>query len=394
MDKQTISSVDVRGKRVLMRVDFNVPINENGEITDDKRIKAALPSIQHLIDNEAKVVLMSHFGRPKGKVVDSMKMDPIGIRLGELLGKSITKLDDCIGATVESAVKNMVNGDIILLENLRFHKEEEANDVEFAKQLASLGELYVNDAFGTAHRAHASTAGVAEYLPAVAGFLMEKELKFLGQAVGKPRRPFVAILGGAKVQDKIRVIESLLNKVDTLIIGGGMAYTFLQAQGYEIGKSLLDAERVNFCKEILKQAKDKNVEILLPIDVVVADSFAADAKSKTTAADSIPSDWQGLDIGPKTIALFNEAITKAATVVWNGPMGVFEWSQFATGTNEIANAMANSDAITIIGGGDSAAAVEQAGLADKITHVSTGGGASLEFLEGRELPGVAVLNDK
>ncbi|NMB37964.1 MAG: phosphoglycerate kinase [Firmicutes bacterium] len=394
MNKKMIRDVDVKGKRVLMRVDFNVPMNENGEIVDDKRITAALPSIEYLIENEAKVILMSHFGRPKGQVVESMRMDPIATHLAKLLDKPVKKLDDCIGEEVQNAVNKMKNGDVILLENVRFHQEEEANDQAFAKQLAALGDVYVNDAFGTSHRAHASTAGVAQYLPAAAGFLMEKELEFLGQAVNNPKRPFLAILGGAKVKDKIAVIESLLNKVDILIIGGGMAYTFLKAKGYEVGNSLLDKERVEFCRGIMQQAEAKNVKLLLPVDVVAAKEFAADAENKIVAADNIPGNWQGLDIGPKTISLFSEAINEAATVVWNGPMGVFEWPAFASGTNNIAEALAKSKAITIIGGGDSAAAVEQAGLAHEITHVSTGGGASLEFLEGKELPGVASLNDK
>lgn len=394
MNKKMIQDVDVKGKRVLMRVDFNVPMNDQGEITDDKRITAALPSIQYLVEQGAKVILMSHFGRPKGKVVDSMRMDPIAEHLGRLLGKTVIKVDDCIGPEVEAKAAEMQDGDVMLLENVRFYAEEEANDPEFAKKLAALGDVYVNDAFGTAHRAHASTEGVAHYLPAVAGFLMEKELKFLGGAVNDPKRPFVAILGGAKVQDKIAVIESLLNKVDTLIIGGGMAYTFLKAKGYEIGKSLLDADRIDFSRTIMEQAEAKGVKLLLPVDIVVAKEFAADAENKVVAADQIPADWEGLDIGPKTVELFSEAVKSAATVVWNGPMGVFEWEAFANGTKQVAQAMAESDAITIIGGGDSAAAVEQAGLAEKMTHVSTGGGASLEFLEGKELPGVAALNDK
>ena len=394
MNKKMIQDVDVKGKRVLMRVDFNVPMNDQGEITDDKRITAALPSIQYLIEHGAKVILMSHFGRPKGQVVHSLRLDPVAKRLGELLGKAVIKVDDCIGPEVEAKVYEMQDGDVMLLENVRFYPEEEANDPEFAKKLAALGDLYVNDAFGAAHRAHASTEGVAKYLPAVAGFLMEKELKFLGAAVNDPKRPFVAILGGAKVKDKIAVIESLLNKVDTLIIGGGMAYTFLKAKGYEIGKSLLDEERIDFCREIMQQAEAKGVKLLLPVDVVIANEFAADAEHKVVAADQIPADWEGLDIGPKTVELFSEAVKTAATVVWNGPMGVFEWEAFANGTTQIAKALAESDAITIIGGGDSAAAVEQANLADKMTHVSTGGGASLEFLEGKELPGEAALNDK
>lgn len=394
MNKKMIQDVDVQNKRVLMRVDFNVPMNDQGEITDDKRIAAALPSIEYLIEQGAKVVLMSHFGRPNGEVVDSMRMDPIAKHLGSLLNKTVVKADDCVGPSATEAVANMKSGDVVLLENVRFHKEEEANDLEFARQLAALGDVYVNDAFGTAHRAHASTAGVAQYLPAVAGFLMEKELQFLGGAVENPKRPFVAILGGAKVKDKIAVIESLLDKVDTLIIGGGMAYTFLKAKGYEVGNSLLDKERVDFCKEIMTTAASKNVDILLPVDIVVAKEFAVDAENKVVNADQIPADWEGLDIGPKSIELFNKAINEAATVVWNGPMGVFEWENYAKGTNGVAAALAASSGITIIGGGDSAAAVEQANLADKMSHVSTGGGASLEFLEGKELPGVAALNDK
>lgn len=394
MKKKMIQDIDVTGKRVLMRVDFNVPLNDQGEITDDKRITAALPSITYLLEKGAKVILMSHFGRPKGQVVDSMRMDPIAKRLAELLGKPVVKVNDCIGSEAQSAVAKMGNGDVVLLENVRFHQEEEANDPEFAQKLAALGDLYVNDAFGTAHRAHASTEGVAKYLPAVAGFLMEKELEFLGNAVNDPKRPFVAILGGAKVKDKIAVIESLLDKVDSLIIGGGMAYTFLKAKGYEVGNSLLDEERVEFCRGIMAQAEAKNVKILLPLDIVVAKEFDIDAEFKIVAADQIPADWEGLDIGPQTVELFSEVIKNAATVVWNGPMGVFEWPAFSNGTTGVANAMASSDAITIIGGGDSAAAVEKGNLADKMSHVSTGGGASLEFLEGKELPGVAALNDK
>ena len=393
MAKMTVRDVDVYNKRVLMRADFNVPMRD-GEISDDKRIRAALPTIEYLREKGAKVILMSHFGRPKGKVVDEYRLDPIAARLGELLGVSVLKLNDCIGEEAEAAVNKMQPGDVILLENVRFYAEEEKNDPEFARKLAVLGDVYVNDAFGTAHRAHASTEGVAKYLPAVSGFLMEKELEFLGGAVDNPKRPFVAILGGAKVKDKIAVIEALLNKVDTLIIGGGMAYTFLKAQGYEIGNSLLDEERLDFCREILAKAEEKGVKLLLPVDVVVAKEFAADAEHKVVPADEIPADWEGLDIGPKTIELFKDAVKDAATVVWNGPMGVFEFEAFARGTNAVAEALAESDAITVIGGGDSAAAVEQAGLADKMTHVSTGGGASLEFLEGKVLPGVAELNDK
>jgi len=393
MAKLTVRDVDVYNKRVLMRVDFNVPMVD-GKITDDKRIRAALPTIQYLREKGAKIILMSHFGRPKGKVVDEFRLDPIAARLSELMGAPVAKVNDCIGDEPAAAINKMQPGDVILLENVRFYPEEEKNDPEFARKLADLGDIYVNDAFGAAHRAHASTEGVAKYLPAVSGFLMERELEFLGGAVNNPKRPFVAILGGAKVKDKIAVIESLLQKVDTLILGGGLAYTFLKAQGYEIGRSLLDEERLDFCREILAKAKEKGVKLLLPVDVVVAKEFAADAEHKIVDATAIPADWEGLDIGPKTVELFKDAIKDAATVVWNGPMGVFEFEAFAKGTNAIAQALAESNAITIIGGGDSAAAVEQAGLADKMTHVSTGGGASLEFLEGKELPGVAALNDK
>ncbi|MDI9413558.1 MAG: phosphoglycerate kinase [Bacillota bacterium] len=393
MAKKTILDLDVQGKKVLMRVDFNVPM-QDGVITDDKRIRAALPSIQHLIKEGGKVILMSHFGRPKGKVVAELRLDPIAKRLGELLGQPVQKVDDCIGPDVAKVADALEPGEVLVLENVRFYAEETDNDPEFAKNLASIADLYVNDAFGTAHRAHASTEGVAQYLPAVSGFLMEKELEFLGGAVENPKRPFVAILGGAKVQDKIAVIESLLSKVDYLIIGGGMAYTFLKAQGYEIGNSLLDADRLEFCREIIEKAKSANVELALPEDIIVAKEFAADAENKVVAATEIPADWEGLDIGPKTTENFSQIVKQAGTVVWNGPMGVFEFEAFAAGTKGVAEAMANSSAITIIGGGDSAAAVEQMGLADKMTHVSTGGGASLEFLEGKTLPGVAALNDK
>ncbi len=392
MAKKTVRDIDVQNKRVLMRCDFNVPM-QDGKITDDKRIRAALPTIKYLIEKGAKVILMSHLGRPKGKFVDEFRLDPVAERLSELLEKPVTKVNDCIGDEPQAAVDKMQPGDVVLLENVRFYAEEEKNDPEFAKKLASFGDIYVNDAFGTAHRAHASTEGVAKYLPAVSGFLMEKELQFLGSAVEEPKRPFVAILGGAKVKDKIAVIESLLQKVDTLIIGGGMAYTFLKSKGYEIGNSLLDEERLDFCREVLAKAEEAGVKFLLPVDVVVAKEFAADAEHKVVPADQIPADWEGLDIGPETIELFKSAIAEAGTVVWNGPMGVFEFPAFAKGTNSIAQALAESNAVTVIGGGDSAAAVEQAGLADKMTHVSTGGGASLEFLEGKVLPGVAALND-
>lgn len=393
MPKKTIADVNVKGKRVLMRVDFNVPM-QDGVITDDKRIRAALPSIRHLLDQGGKVILMSHFGRPKGAVNETMRLDPIALRLGELLGQPVRKVSDCIGPEVESAVAALKEGEVLVLENVRFYAEEEKNDPEFSKKLASVGDIFVNDAFGTAHRAHASTTGVADYLPAVSGFLMEKELEFLGDALSEPKRPFVAILGGAKVKDKIGVIEALLHKADTLVIGGGMAYTFFKAQGYEIGNSLLDADRLDFARDILVKAKEKGVEILLPVDIVVGKEFKADTEHKVVDYREIPAGWEGLDCGPNSIKLFSEVVKKAGTVVWNGPMGVFEMEAFAAGTRGLAEALADSPAISIIGGGDSAAAVEQMGLADKMTHVSTGGGASLEFLEGKVLPGVAALNDK
>lgn len=393
MSKKTIADVNVQGKRVLMRVDFNVPM-QDGVITDDKRIRAALPSIRHLLDQGGKVILMSHFGRPKGAVNDTMRLNPIAERLGELLSQPVRKVDDCIGPEVESAVAALREGEVLVLENVRFYPEEEKNDPEFAKKLASLGDIFVNDAFGTAHRAHASTTGVAAYLPAVSGFLMEKELEFLGGALDDPKRPFVAILGGAKVKDKIGVIEALLNKADTLIIGGGMAYTFFKAQGYEIGNSLLDPERLDFARDIMVKAKEKGVELLFPVDIVVGKERSADTEYKVVDYREMPAQWEGLDSGPKTTKLFSEVVKKAGTVVWNGPMGVFEMEAFAAGTQGLAEALAESSAISIIGGGDSAAAVEQMGLAGKMTHVSTGGGASLEFLEGKVLPGVAALNDK
>lgn len=394
MNKKTVKDIDVAGKRVLVRVDFNVPLDENRNITDDRRIQAALPTINYLLDKGAKVILMSHLGRPKGTAVAKYSLTPAAERLEELLDLPVTKMGDCIGEMVQGAVMGMPIGHVVMLENVRFYPQEEKNDLDFAKQLASLGEVYVNDAFGSAHRAHASTEGVAHFLPAVAGFLMQKELDYLGKAISNPERPFLAILGGAKVADKIPVIDNLLEKVDELIIGGGMAYTFFKAQGYEIGKSLLDEAGVELAKNAMRKAKDKGVKLYLPEDVVVATEFKEDAESKVVSADHIPADWMGMDIGPKSIAKFSEAIKKARTVVWNGPMGVFEMPRFAVGTKAIAEAMAESGATTIVGGGDSAAAVEQMGFADKMSHVSTGGGASLEFLEGKTLPGVAALEDK
>jgi 3-phosphoglycerate kinase len=393
MQKKTIKDIDVKGKRVLVRVDFNVPTDDSGNITDDRRIRSAVPTIQYLVDQGAKVVLMSHFGRPKEPFDPQFKVDRMAERLAEIMGRPVLKLDDCIGEEVEAKVAAMKEGDIILLENVRFYKDTK-NDPEFSEKLAKLGEIFVNDAFGAAHRAHSSTYGVAQHLPAVAGFLMQKEIEVMGKALANPERPFVAILGGAKVSDKIGVIENLLTKVDTLLIGGGMAYTFLKAKGYEIGNSLLEEDKIDLAKELMEKAEKSNVKLLLPLDNVVADRFAADAETQVVASTSIPAGWEGLDIGPKTRELFASEIKKAKTVVWNGPMGVFEMEPFAAGTKAVAMALAECDGTTIVGGGDSAAAVEQLGFADKVTHVSTGGGASLEFLEGKELPGVAALNDK
>ncbi len=395
MNKLSINDIEVKGKRVLVRVDFNVPVDEEGRITDDRRIRAALPTIENLSRRGARVILVSHFGRPKGTVNPKYRMDNIARRLEELSGKKVVKVDDCIGPEVKSRVDALSDGDLLLLENVRFYKEEEANDPEFARELASLAEIYVNDAFGTAHRAHASTAGVTAYLqPAVAGLLLEKELSVMGKALENPERPFIAILGGAKVGDKLGVITNLLEKVDCLLIGGGMAYTFLKAKGFEVGRSLLDAERVDFAREKMAAAESKGVKLLLPSDVVVADRIKEPTVRRVVSVEAIPADLEGLDIGPETIERYTAEIAKARTVIWNGPLGVFEEPAFAEGTREIALALAASTGTTIIGGGDSAAAVEQFGLADKMTHISTGGGASLEFLEGKELPGVAALTDK
>jgi phosphoglycerate kinase len=389
LTKKTVRDLNVNGKRVLVRGDFNVPL-ENGQITDDRRITEALPTIRHLVDGGAVVILASHLGRPKG-VTPEFSLAPVAARLTELLGKDVPLLSDSVGPEVEARVKEAKPGDVLLLENVRFHPEEEKNDPEYAKQLASLADLYVNDAFGTAHRAHASTEGVAHILPGAAGFLIEKEVEHLSKAVDEPGRPFVAIMGGAKVKDKIALIDNLLPKVDTLIIGGGMAYTFLKAKGYEIGESLLDATNVEYAGQLLKTQGDK---IVLPEDLVVTSEFAADAPSETVAADAIPADKMGLDIGPKTREKFAAIIKGAGTVLWNGPVGVFEMDAFANGTKAVAQALAESEGVTIVGGGDSAAAVEKFDLADKMSHVSTGGGASLEFLEGKPLPGIAALQDK
>ncbi len=393
--KKTVKDVDVRSRRVLVRVDYNVPLDAQGNVSDDKRITASLPTINYLLEQGARIILCSHLGRPKGEVKKEFSLAPVAKRLKELLpGVNIYFASDCIGEEAERKAAALKDGEILLLENLRFHKEEEKNDPEFAKKLASLAEIYVNDAFGTVHRAHASTAGVAAYLPAVAGFLIGKELSIMGGALENPERPFVAILGGAKVADKIGVITNLLNKCDTLLIGGGMAYTFFKAMGYEIGDSLLDAESIDLAKQLMETAKEKGVKLLLPVDTVVAKAFAADAEHMTVASNAIPAGWQGLDIGEKTRELFAAEIKNAKTVIWNGPMGVFEFPEFAKGTEAVAKACAECGGTTIIGGGDSASAVKKLGYADKMTHISTGGGASLEFLEGKVLPGVAALNDK
>jgi len=385
--KKTIRDVDVHGKRVLVRCDFNVPI-ENGAITDDRRIRESLPTIRELLNRGAAVILMSHFGRPEGKDL-KYSLKPVAVRLGELLGREVRFAPDCVGESVRQIAESLKPGDLLLLENVRFHEAETKNDPEFARQLALLADLYVNDAFGSAHRAHASTEGVAHYLPAVAGFLMEKEIQYLGRALEDPNRPFVAVLGGAKVSDKIQVVENLLPKVDALLIGGGMAFTFLRAKGYEIGRSLLDAESIDFVNSVLVEDSQK---ILLPSDVVVADSIESES-GEEVGVTAIPADKIGLDIGSVTAAEFAAKIENAGTVVWNGPMGVFEKEPFAKGTKAIAEAMARCQGVTIVGGGDTAAAVEKFGLADRMTHVSTGGGASLELLEGKELPGVAALLD-
>jgi phosphoglycerate kinase len=391
MDKKTVRDVDVKGKRVVVRVDFNVPLKD-GAVADDRRIRAALPTIQYLLDQGAAVALMSHLGRPKGEPKPEFRMDPVADRLSQLLGTRVTKLDDCVGPKVESAVEAMKPGDVILLENTRFNPGETKNDPALADGLATLGEVYVNDAFGTAHRAHASTAGVAQHLPAVAGFLMEKELNYLGRALADPKRPFLAILGGAKISDKIGVIQNLLAQVDSLLIGGGMANTFFKAQGLSVGDSLVEDEALDAARELLDSAGDR---LVLPVDCVVADRFDADADAKVVPVDQVSDGWRILDIGPASVAHFSNRLAAAKTVVWNGPMGVFEFPRFAEGTFAVARALAGlKDATTIIGGGDSAAAVEQSGLADKMSHISTGGGASLEFLEGKELPGVAALMDK
>ncbi len=400
MSKKTLanlSSSDLAGKQVLVRADFNVPLNQQQQITDDTRIRAALPTIQELVSKGAKVILCSHLGRPKGGVEEKLRLTPVAQRLSELLGQEVLKCDDCVGEAVKTTVESMQNGQVALLENVRFHAEEERNDPEFAKQLASVADLYVNDAFGTAHRAHASTEGVTHYLqPAVAGFLIEKELQYLQNAIENPQRPLAAIIGGSKVSSKIGVIETLLEKVDKLLIGGGMVFTFFKARGLNVGKSLVEEDKLELAKSLEAKAKERGVTLLLPTDIVIADNFAEDANSKTVSVEEIPDGWMGLDIGPDSVKTFKDALMDCKSVIWNGPMGVFEFDKFAVGTEAIAKSLAeltHQGTSTIIGGGDSVSAVEKVGIADQMSHISTGGGASLELLEGKELPGIVALDD-
>ena len=394
LNKKTVEDIDVAGKRVLVRCDFNVPFDAEGNIADPKRIDEALKTIKYLVDHKARVILCSHLGRPKGEFNMKYSLAPVAKYLSQALGQEVKMAKDVVGESAKSIAASLQDGEVELIENVRFHKEEEKNDPAFAKELASLAEIYVNDAFGTAHRAHASTAGVADYLPAVCGYLIQKEITIMGGALTEPKRPFVAILGGAKVSDKIGVITNLLEKVDTLIIGGGMAYTFMNALGYSIGTSICEADKVEQAKDMMAKAKEKGVKFLIPVDNMVGTEYKPDTEHKVVDSDKIPDGWMGLDIGPKTSAMFADAVKGAGTVVWNGPMGVSEWENFAAGTIAVAKAVAESGAISIIGGGDSAAAVEKLGFAEKMTHISTGGGASLEFLEGKILPGIACLNDK
>ena len=391
MNKKTVRDIDLKNKKVLVRCDFNVPLDENKNITDNRRIVGALPTIKYLLENNCKVILCSHLGRPKGQVKKEFSLAPVAKELSKLLGREVKLAEDIIGPSAKELTSNMQNGEIVLLENVRFDTREEANDEEFAKELASMAEIYVNDAFGTAHRAHSSTAGVAKFLPAVAGFLMEKEINFLGTTLENPERPFMAILGGKKVSDKIGVIDSLLEKVDTLIIGGGMAYTFFKAMGYNVGNSICELDKLDLATSLMEKAKAKGVKLMLPIDTKVGKEFKEDTESKTVSYKEIPDGWEGFDIGAETIKMYEEELAKAKTVIWNGPVGLFEFDQFAIGTNSIAKFLGDT---TIIGGGDSAAAIEKLGIGDKFTHISTGGGASLEFLEGKKLPGVEGLLDK
>lgn len=393
MSKKSVKDIDIKGKRVLCRVDFNVPL-EKGIITDDTRIRASLPTISYMVNQGAKVILLSHLGRPKGQVKEELRLDPVAKRLGELLNQKVYKTDEALGEQVQKQVQELKEGEVLLLENIRFYPEEEQNDPHFAKQLAELGEVYVNDAFGVAHRAHASTEGVARFLPAVAGLLMQQELEVLGGALAQPKRPFTAIIGGAKVKDKISVMENLLDKVDYLLIGGGMANTFVKAEGYSVGRSLLEEDKVALARALLDKAKASNIQFFIPEDCVVADRFAQDAQTKVVPIDQIPEEWQVLDIGPKTVDKYRKIILQSNLVIWNGPMGVFELDPFAWGTKSIATALADCNGTTIVGGGDSAAALKKCGLTDAIDHISTGGGASLELMEGKILPGVAVLDDR
>ena len=394
MNKKTVKDIDLKEKKVFVRCDFNVPMDENRNITDNTRIVGALPTIKYLLEQNCKLILASHLGRPKGEFKPEYSLAPVAKELSNLLGKEVIMANDVVGEDATSKASNLKEGEILLLENVRFHKEETENEPEFSKKLASMAEVFVNDAFGTAHRAHSSTTGIASYLPAVSGFLIEKELKFLGNAVNNPERPFVAILGGAKVSDKIGVIDSLLEKVDTLMIGGGMAYTFFKAQGYEVGNSICEMDKLDLARTAMEKAKQKGVKLMLPVDTKIGKEFKADTESKTVKYTEIPADWEGFDIGAETIKMFSDELRNAKTVIWNGPLGLFEFDQFAIGTNEIAKVLSEIDATTIIGGGDSAAAVKKAGLEDKMTHISTGGGASLEFLEGKKLPGIEALMDK
>lgn len=394
MNKKTVKDINLEGKKVFVRCDFNVPMNENQEITDNTRIVAAIPTIKYLLEQNCKIILASHLGRPKGEIKPELSLKPVAKEISRILGKEVIMANDVVGEDAKSKAENLKEGEIMLLENVRYHKEETDNDAEFAKKLASMAEIFVNDAFGAAHRAHASTTGIADYIPGVSGFLIEKELTVLGNAINNPERPFMAILGGAKVSDKIGVIDSLLDKVDTLMIGGGMAYTFFKAQGYEVGNSICEVDKIDLALRAMEKAKQKGVKLLLPVDTKIGKEFKPDTESKTVDWTEIPEGWEGFDIGQKTIEMFKEELKNAKTVIWNGPVGLFEFDQFAIGTNEIAKALADLDATTIIGGGDSGAAVEKAGLADKMSHISTGGGASLEFLEGKKLPGIECLQDK
>ncbi|HUT64718.1 MAG TPA: phosphoglycerate kinase [Spirochaetota bacterium] len=394
INKKTIRDVDLHGKRVIMRVDFNVPLDSKGRITDDTRIRAALPTIEHVMNQDTKLVLMSHLGRPKGQVKEDLRLEPVGKRLSELLGKEVIVCRDSIGEETQKIISGMQNGDVAILENLRFHKEEEANDPKFAEGLAAYADVYVNDAFGTAHRAHASTEGIAKLLPAYAGFLMEKEMNFLGKLLYSPEHPYIAIIGGAKVSTKIGVLEKLIDRVDVLIIGGGMCYTFLKAKGFEVGNSLVETDKVKLAFQLIKKADEKKIKLLLPLDHVIAEKVEEDARVRIVDTNAIPAGMIGLDIGPKSVRAFKKEIKIGKTILWNGPMGVFEIEKFSKGTRQLAKALASSKGTTVVGGGDSVAAVNSAGLAARITHVSTGGGASLEFLEGKELPGVVALLDK